>query len=52
MKAKLKKKRIKWRQNSDGSGPIICNADEFNEIKLRMLQVLRKDITSENMSKV
>uniref|UniRef100_A0A2A4J0Q0 Regulatory protein zeste n=1 Tax=Heliothis virescens TaxID=7102 RepID=A0A2A4J0Q0_HELVI len=44
MKAKLKKKRIKWRQSSDGKGPVMCNAEDFDEIRLRMLQVLRKDV--------
>lgn len=41
VKTKLKRKRIKWRENSDGSGPIISNTGDFSQIYLRMLQVLK-----------
>ncbi|XP_030033960.2 uncharacterized protein LOC115450119 [Manduca sexta] len=50
MKAKLKRKHIKWKQNSNGKGAVMCNADEFNEIKLRMLQVMRKYPTDTHKS--
>ncbi|CAD0194587.1 unnamed protein product [Chrysodeixis includens] len=42
MKAKLKGHKIKWSQSSNGTGPIMCNADDFNEIQLKMMQILSK----------
>ncbi|KAJ8735308.1 hypothetical protein PYW07_006928 [Mythimna separata] len=50
MKAKLKRKSIKWRQSCDGKDPVMCNIDDFSEIRLRMLQVLRTDVTSSQES--
>ncbi|XP_026731468.1 uncharacterized protein LOC113496445 [Trichoplusia ni] len=47
IKAKLKGQKIKWSQSSNGTGPIICNADDFKEIQLRMLQVLSRRTNSE-----
>ncbi|KAI8438097.1 hypothetical protein MSG28_010733 [Choristoneura fumiferana] len=41
-RANLKHRNFKWKQNRNGSGPIICNADDFSEIAFRMLQVFRK----------
>ncbi|KAJ8736604.1 hypothetical protein PYW08_007260 [Mythimna loreyi] len=46
MKAKLKRKSIKWRQSCDGKDPVMCNIDDFSEIRLRMLQVLRADVSN------
>ncbi|XP_048489234.1 uncharacterized protein LOC105393017 isoform X1 [Plutella xylostella] len=43
VKSKLKKKTIKWKRKVDGSGPLICNANDFDEMALRMIQVLRKE---------
>ncbi|RVE50665.1 hypothetical protein evm_004697 [Chilo suppressalis] len=47
IKAKLRRKKIKWHQNVDGHGSIISNTDDFNEIELRMLQVLQKNAIPE-----
>lgn len=51
MKAKLKQNRVKWSKNSDGTGPIICNAEDFSEVKLRMLQVLKVSLNSQDTQK-
>ncbi|XP_059058409.1 uncharacterized protein LOC131851864 [Achroia grisella] len=51
MKAKLKQKPIKWSKTNDGTGSIICNAEDFNEIKLRMLQVLQVSLSSQDTQK-
>ncbi|KAM3959004.1 uncharacterized protein ACR2FA_004971 [Aphomia sociella] len=48
LKAKLKRKRIKWSQKSNGTGPIICNAADFSEIKIRMLQVLKESLNAQD----
>ncbi|KAI8438094.1 hypothetical protein MSG28_010733 [Choristoneura fumiferana] len=51
-RANLKHRNFKWKQNRNGSGPIICNADDFSEIAFRMLQVFRKGKSKPHGSQV